>query len=503
MQTIHSFTVNGYEPVEVTVECSVENEGFGIHLVGLADAAVKESLLRTTTALQSLGYSLPGKKVIINVAPVCKDGTHYDLPIALTILGASGQAELPNADEFIVAAELGIDASIREIPAWTQAALLAKQTGRKCILPKGAARKAAIHFQDSVDIYTADNLCEAVLILQENENAKRPTAWETFLEENDDERKNATSPEEDWKLVSDEGTKRAIEIAAAGGHPMLLVGSEQKSRTEAALALHAILPPMDAKTALDMNLIHSVCNREVKYGERPIVLSPYTASLTALAGGGCGGAILPGAFSLAHGGVFFVDRIAEMPKASQELLRVALEDKEMKFTRLKNVVTFPADFHPVLGTAPCPCGNYGEGDACVCTPTQRGIYLSKIIGPVYDRLTMQVWVHSNVKKSDIEPKESADDVMRRVIKAREAQMNRQGALNDAIPVKQLDTVAKLDAPCKEIIEKLVTHLGLSLRAYTRILRIARTIADLEGSEDIRTQHLSEAATFRFLDRRTY
>ena len=495
MTTIHSFKTVGTQGVPVTVECEITS-GIGIHLVGLADDVVKESLLRTITAIESLGKRIPGKKIIINIAPagLRKDSISYNLPIALAILSASGQANLPDADKYIVAGELSLDGDVRHVNGYIQAAELARREKKALLLPRTAAGLAAEVFTDSVDIYEIDSLQQAIDAL----DGKRPalTAWEHVR------KMHKEKPVPKGKCVWDSikgnnGAKRALEIAAAGGHGVLLVGSPESPKAMLAKAMLDILPPMEADENLEVQRIHSVNSNFIDNGQRPFYIAGCNTSILALLGGGVNS--MPGFVSLAHKGVLYLDEWNLFPKSMTESLRAPLEDKEATIRRLKVKVTYPADFIPVLGITPCPCGHYGEGEKCKCTADQRKNWLSRLCGPVYDMIALQAWVHDPDPKD--RPGEPAKKVAARVEKAHERQRIRQNALNETLSAAALGQVAPLSKEAKETLEKIFSRLGISARAFTPIIRVARTIADLEGAEDITPQHICEAASYRFLDRK--
>ena len=495
----NTFKLNGINAVPVTVECEITT-GLGIHLVGLADTAVKESLLRTITAIQSLGYRIPGKKVVINLAPadLRKGGSGYDLPIALGILAASGQEKLPDLDKYVLAGELGLDGSLRDIPGWMQAAELASKTGKCCILPTESAKLAARALQGSATVYGADNIKEVIDIL--NDGAPDWTALDV-AENCDEPYEQALEHRRNWwdTTPGHASEKRALEIAAAGGHPVLMIGAPGSEKKALAQALLDILPPMTEGETMDVQRIYSAADCRNIPGERPIRSVYSIPSLAALVGGGYGNNLNPGMASLAHNGILYIDQLAEMPKSILEALRGPLEDGKVVLSRLRSKVEYPTKFFPVFATNPCPCGYWGEGDKCTCTKGQREAYLAHLSGPVFDRLTMQIFTHT--QKPGAVPGEPSATVAERVKKARERQMARQGKLNDGLTRESLETVCRLDEECSTLMENLFSRLGLSARAYTRILKIARTIADLDGTEAIMPKHLAEAFSYRFLDRR--
>lgn len=502
---VYTFKVDGIQAVPVTVECEI-TKGVGVHLVGLADSAIKESLIRTATALQANGYTIPGKKVIINIAPadLVKTGTGYDLPIALAILAASEQEELPDLENYIIAGELGLDGSVRDIPGWYQAAACANDAGRMCILPCGSASLAARAFQGEGTVYGARTLRDAIVIL--NGDAPDWTALDD-AENSKEFEKEAIKDKRNWwnTIMGHESEKRALEIAAAGGHPILMIGVPGSEKGTLARALRDILPAMDPDEVMDVQRIYSAADRQLTPGIRPFREVSHIVSLPTLLGGGHGNTITPGEVSLAHAGILHISDFNSMPKSVAETLRGPVEDKKIVLSRLKSKIEFPADFFPVFSSLPCPCGWYGEGERCTCTPGQRAAFLARLSGPVVDRLTMQVWVHPETPGAQVgEPSET---VAARVRAARSIQYKRQGKLNDELTAAETETYTLSQNPNErkqqeELLEKLTVRLGLSARAYSRILRLARTIADLAGNESVAPAHLAEASSYRFLDRRT-
>lgn len=503
----------GIDAVPVTVEVNIER-GIGIYLVGLADAAVKESLLRTTTALESLGFQIPGRKIVINLAPadLRKNGSGYDLPIALGIIAASGQHDLPGADKYIIMGELGLDGSVRAIPGALPFADLAVKSGYEgIILPEDSALEA-VEFRSS-KVFGVRTLSDVTRILDEKEDPSDLLIWNT-VSYNKLRRLEARLPKSadimDFAdIIGQEGAKRGVEIAAAGGHNIIMVGAPGSGKSSLAKAMAGILPPMTAEESLVTSKIYSIIGKGPRYGlirERPFRAPHYSASLPAIVGGGGGDGIIPGEVSLACHGVLFLDEFGQMPKSVIEALRGPIEDRCVTISRLKGKIEYPASFMLVAASNPCPCGFWGESDRCTCTPSQRRNYLGKLSGPILDRIDLQVWMRSVdtsriVREKKAEPSEL---VARRVLKARIAQKHRFAAenitCNAEMGNKQLERYCPLSGECLETLEKIMVSMKLSMRAYFRIIKVARTIADLEGTDDIKAAHLLEAASFRFLDR---
>lgn len=508
---IHCAKCVGIEAVPVTVEVDITT-GLGIHLVGLADAAVKESLLRTITALQSMGFRIPGKKIVINLAPadMHKKGSGYDVPIALGIIAASRQRELPLLESFIIMGELGLDGSVRPISGSLPIVEMAMKDGfRGCILPLESAIEA-IEYKD-VEIYGVETLEEVLRILEGNGGcedllARRRLDDSTVTRQ---ESINDSSIMDFSEIIGQEGAKRGLEIAAAGNHNVILIGSPGSGKSSLAKAMAGILPPMTLEESMQTSKIYSVAGKGNQSGglmrQRPFRAPHYSASVAALIGGGTD-SIMPGEISLAHNGILMIDEFCEAPKKVLEVLRAPLEDRKVTISRLKAKVEYPADFMLVAATNPCPCGYYGEGDRCSCTPSRRINYLSKLSGPIMDRIDLQLVVPRIEARRlvDRKPAESSAAIAARVLKAREIQRKRfegEGIFcNSAMNNRQTEKFCPLDRNCKELLERIIDTMGLSARACNRIIKLARTIADLDGARDIMPQHLSEAAGYRFLDR---
>ena len=503
----------GIDAVPVTVEVNI-TLGVGIHLVGLADAAVKESLLRTVTALQSKGFHIPGKKIVINLAPadLHKQGSGYDLPIALGIIAASGQRTFPSLDKYLLMGELSLDGSIRPVSGTLPMVELAIRQGfRGCILPEESALEAVDY--SGIHIFGVRTLDDVLRILEEQEDPSDLLIWNTPLYRQAVEA--AARPQRNYMdfadIIGQEGAKRGVEIASAGQHNVLLVGAPGSGKSSIAKALAGILPPMSLEESAITSKVYSVAGRASGglglIRQRPFRAPHISASKAAMLGGGSGDNILPGEVSLATNGVLFLDEFCEAPKSTLEALRGPLEDRKVCISRLKAKVEYPASFMLVAASNPCPCGYYGEGDRCTCSPAQRMTYISKLSGPIMDRIDIQLWMHpvetsALVRGGKAEPSEA---IAQRVLRARAIQRNRFAGsgifCNAEMNSKQLEKFCPLDEACKDLLESIIDKLGLSARAYTRIIKIARTIADLAESPYIQPQHLTEAALYRFLDRR--
>lgn len=512
---IHAAKCIGIDAVPVTVEIDVTS-GIGIHLVGLADAAVKESLLRTITALQSMGFRIPGKKIVINLAPadMHKKGSGYDVPIALGIIASSGQMDLPLLGDYMIMGELSLDGNVREVPGALPIVELSARAGLKgCILPVESAMEAVEY--ESVEVFGVDSLGDVLRILSGVDPCGDLRVSSRFRDtgnvghEVSDTENDVFAPMDFSEIVGQEGAKRGVEIACAGGHNVMMIGSPGSGKSSLAKAMAGILPPMTLEESVQTSKIYSVAGKGNPLGglmkTRPFRSPHYSASVAALIGGGSDN-ILPGEISLAHNGILMIDEFCEAPKKVLEVLRAPMEDRKVTISRLKSKVEFPADFMLVAAANPCPCGFYGEGDRCTCTPSRRMAYLSKLSGPIMDRIDIQLWMHPVESRQLVErcPSESSAVVAERVLKAREIQRKRFAGdgifCNAAMNNRLIERYCPLDKECRELLEAIIDRMGLSARACTRIIKLARTIADLAGSPDIRPEHLSEAAGYRFLDR---
>ena len=503
---VYAAALQGIDATIVTIEVN-SSRGIKFFLVGLPDSAVKESHERIMSALQVNGFRFPSRQIVVNMAPadIRKEGSAYDLPLAIGILASAGEVSDEKLSKYLIMGELSLDGSLQPIKGALPIAISARAQGYEgFILPKQNAREAAV--VNNLNVYGVENIKEVIEFFN-GERELEPTIVNTREEFYQHQ---SNFPFDFADVKGQENVKRALEVAAAGGHNVIMIGAPGSGKSMMAKRLPSILPPLSLGESLETTKIHSVAGKLSKndslIATRPFRSPHHTISQVAMVGGGSNPQ--PGEISLAHNGLLFLDELPEFNRSVLEVLRQPLEDRHISISRAKYSLDYPASFMLVASMNPCPCGYYNHPiKACVCNPGQVHRYLNRISGPLLDRIDIQIEIVPVPfeKMAEQQSIESSATIRERVIKARKIQEERFSRhpgiyCNAQMESKLLHQYATPDEQGLNLLRTAMTRLNLSARAYDRILKVARTIADLEASASIKPHHLAEAISYRNLDR---